>query len=257
MKSFLFKKMLYDTWDNLFRLVLLNLGFLVSAAIPALLPRNLVFSPGIAVAVLVLGVLWCFVYLTAAALVLKEIPDSGKFGFLEFFQALKAGWLTGLIFGASVLVLGLVLYTSVRFYAGLDSLAGTIAVALMFWLVLALVLALQFFLPLRARFEANPWKAFKKCFLILLDNLPFSLFCALCVLVMLVFSLFTAFLLLGPAHVLSFLDQALRLRMLKYDYLEKNPAADRRKIPWHELLAEERAQTGNRSFKSFIYPWKD
>lgn len=257
MIGFLLKKTLYDTWDNLFRMVLLNLGFVASAAIPALVPASLSFAPIAAGVVMVLGVLWCFVYLSAAALVLKEIPDSGQFGFLDFAHALKSGWKTGIILGAGTLILGLAFFTAGKYYLTIRSFTGNIAVGLVFWFALISILALQFFLPVRARFEGTVRVVIKKCFLIFLDNLAFSLFCAFFVLIMLIISLFTAFLLPGPATAMSFLDQALRLRMLKYDYLKVNPDADRRKIPWAELISAEREQTGNRSFKNFIYPWKD
>jgi hypothetical protein len=58
---------------------------------------------------------------------------------------------------------------------------------------------------------------------------------------------------------------------MKYDWLEENakepalageaadPAAKpkRPQIPWDALLIDERERTGTRSFKSFIFPWKD
>jgi hypothetical protein len=72
-----------------------------------------------------------------------------------------------------------------------------------------------------------------------------------------VLSMFLGFLAPGPAGVLLFLDEGLRLRLLKYDWLEANPDANRRKVPWDALLIEEREKTGTRSFKNFIFPWKD
>ncbi len=257
MIGFSLKKTLYDTWDNLFRMVMLNLGFVASAALPALLPTLLAPVPLLAVIVAILGVLWCFIYLAASALVLKELPDSGQFGFLDFARALKTAVPSGLVLGAAVLILGFVSYTSAKYYAGINTFAGSLAVGLIFWFTLVFFLGLQFFLPVRARFETDLRVVLKKSFLLLLDNLPFALVCALISVIMLVISLFTAFLFPGPAVALSFMDQALRLRMRKYDYLKANPEANRRKIPWDELLQADRDQTGKRSIKSFIYPWKD
>ncbi|MDR1985520.1 MAG: hypothetical protein LBP88_00935, partial [Treponema sp.] len=59
------------------------------------------------------------------------------------------------------------------------------------------------------------------------------------------------------AGILLYLDEALRLRLLKYDWLEVNSDATLRKIPWDALLIEEREKTGTRSLKNFIFPWKD
>ena len=52
--------------------------------------------PAAAFVVMVLGALWCVVYLTAAALVLRRISDYGSFGFADFFSALKKSirWLS-------------------------------------------------------------------------------------------------------------------------------------------------------------------
>jgi hypothetical protein len=43
-----------------------------------------------------------------------------------------------------------------------------------------------------------------------------------------------------PASVLLYLDEALHLRLLKYDWLEVNADANRHKILWELLLIEER-----------------
>ena len=92
--------------------------------------------------------------------------------------------------------------------------------------------------------------------LISIDNTGFSIFLILNNLVSLIISVFLAFMFPGPVGIVLYLDQALRLRLLKYDWLEANPEADRKKIPWDALLIEEREKTGTRSFRNFIFPWK-
>jgi hypothetical protein len=84
------------------------------------------------------------------------------------------------------------------------------------------------------------------CFFTLIHNL-----------VVLVLSGFAAFLFPGPAGLLLFLDEGLRLRLIKYDWLEANPDADRRNVPWDTLLIDEREKTGSRSLRGLIFPWKD
>jgi hypothetical protein len=76
-------------------------------------------------------------------------------------------------------------------------------------------------------------------------------------LVVLVLSLITFMMFPGPAGLLLYLDESLRLRLLKYDWLEANPGANRRKIPWDASLIDEREKTGTRTFRNFIFPWKD
>lgn len=257
MIGFLLKKTFFDLWDNLFKIAFLNLGFILSAAVPLLLPSVLAGVPVLAFAAMALGVLWCFVYLSAASRCVRAVSDYSSFGFAEFFEGLKDGWLPGLVLGAVVLGLGLFASVALPFYLGLKSIVGVFAAALVFWTLVVVFLALQYFFPVRARLDRDLRKVFKKCFLIFFDNPGLSLFAVLHDAAVLALSFFLAFMAPGPAGVLLFLDEALRLRLMKYDWLEANPDADRRKVPWDELLVEEREKTGTRSLKSFIFPWKD
>ncbi len=257
MIGFLIKKTFFDLWDNLFRIALVNLGFILSAAVPILVPTLFAGVPPLALAVMVLGSLWCFVYLAAAALCVRAVSDYGTFGFVDFFAAVKDAWPAGLLFGAAALLMVLLSYVALPFYLGMESMVGIFAAALVFWTVVVVTLAFQYFLPLRARLDRDLRKVVKKSFILFFDNPGLSIFALIHNAVMLVISFFLAFLAPGPAGILLFLDEALRLRLLKYDWLEAHPDANRRKIPWDELLIEEREKTGTRSLRNFIFPWKD
>jgi hypothetical protein len=134
---------------------------------------------------------------------------------------------------------------------------GLILAAVIFWIFVGLLLSMQFFLVLHARLERNIPRALWKCLLIFADNPFFCLFSFFHNLILLALSVVLILLFPGPAGILLYLDEALRLRLLKYDWLEANPQEDRRRIPWDVLLVEEREKTGTRSLKSFIFPWKD
>jgi len=260
MIGFLLKKTLYDLWDNLLRVVLLNLGFLASLAVPGFAVGLASISP-VFMLVAVLGFLWCFVYLSAAALSLKEVSDYGRFGFGDFFANVKAGWKAGLAMGAAAVFLFLMIWAVIPFYLSMGNLVGFLLAAVIFWTFMLCALSLQFFFAVRARLDTRMRKMFKKCFIIFFDNPGFAIFCLIHTAATLILSTFLALLLPGPAGALLFLDEALRLRILKYDWLEANPAtgpaAKRRQIPWDAILIEEREKTGSRTFRSFIFPWKD
>ena len=146
----------------------------------------------------------------------------------------------------------------IPFYLSMKSMVGLLLAAFVFWAVVITVLALQFFFAVRSRLEANYIKAIKKCFIIFFDNTLFCVFSFFHNIFLLAICFFPVFLFVpGPAGILLFLDEGLRLRLMKYDWLEANPEADRRNIPWDALLIEEREKTGTRSFKNFIFPWKD
>jgi hypothetical protein len=257
MIGFLIKKSFFDIWDNLFKIAIINLGFIASVAFPVFIPALLEPVPALGMAALLIGILWCLVYLSAAALTLRTLSDYGNFGFADFFGNLKICWPFGLIMGV-IVFLGYCLITIViPFYLSMQSIVGLLLAALIFWTLITALLAFQFFFTVRSRLDTKPSKVIRKCFIIFFDNPAFCIFSLLYSLVLLVISVFLAFLFPGPAGILLFLDEGLRLRLLKYDWLEENPEADRRKIPWDALLIDDRERTGTRSLRSFIFPWKD
>ncbi|MHB9292860.1 hypothetical protein Holit_01971 [Hollandina sp. SP2] len=257
MIGFLLKKTFFDLWDNLFRIALLNLGFLASVAIPLFIPPMLQSLPILGMFVLCIGILWCFVYLATVALSLKSVSDYGSFGWGDFFVQMKSAWPAGMVMGGFVFLIGILFRVVIPFYLSLGSVIGLLLAAMIFWTIVLGILSLQFFLASRARLGTKITKIIKKCLLIFFDNPLFCIFSLVYCLFTLALSVFLAFLFPGPAGILLYLDEALRLRLLKYDWLEVNSDATLRKIPWDTLLIEEREKTGTRSLKNFIFPWKD
>jgi hypothetical protein len=262
MIGFLIKKTFFDLWDNLFKAALLNLGFIVSAAFPVFIPGLLSGIPILSRVSLAAGVLWCAVYLAAAAYSLKSVSDYGSFGFGDFFRNLKTAWPVGLVMGALIFVLGFLAFLIIPFYLNINSLLGLFLAAVVFWTAVVAVLSFQFLFAVRARLDTKLTKVIKKSFIFFFDNPGFCLFSFIHNTALLALSVLLAFLFPGPAGILLYLDEALRLRLLKYDWIETNTAAGaeavkRKKIPWDALLIEEREKTGTRTLKSFIFPWKD
>jgi len=244
----------------MFRIVLVNLGFIVSLAIPIFLP-GIIPIPALSIAAMAIGFLWCFIYLAAAALSVKTISDYGGFGFADFFRNLKEGWLAGCIMGAAVFLLFAMARIIIPFYLNMNTIVGLLFGAIIFWTLVLSLVSFQFFFAIRARLDTKPNKIIKKCFIIFFDNPGFAIYCLLHTVVTMVLSLILAFLIPGPAGILLFLDEALRLRLMKYDWLEENPPAGdtrkRRVIPWDVILIEDREKTGTRTLRNFIFPWKD
>ena len=259
MIGLLLRKTLYDLWDNMFKIIIVNLGFAILAAIPVFLPRlaaKLVDSQALEIALIAFGILLCSVYLSAAAHSLKSISDYGSFGFGDFLRHFKTAWPAGLVMGFLVFFLFLVVTIVIPFYLSAESPVGLILGVIVFWTTIFALLSFQFYFTVCARLGTNLKKAFRKCILIALDNSGFSLFLLLHNIAGLILSVLLALMFPGPAGILLYLDEALRLRLLKYDWLEANPGANRRKIPWDSLLIDEREKTGTRSLKNFIFPWK-
>jgi len=259
MIGFLIKKTLYDLWDNMFRIVLINLGFFICTAIPllpALLPS--IFGSNLFLLIFaVFGSFICSIYLATAALTIKSISDYGNITFQDFFRNIKKALPAGIAMFVFLFIIYIVLTIVIPFYAAMSSIFGLIISALLIWVVIFAFLSFQFYFPVYSRLGMSIIKSFKKCMLISLDNTGMAIFLLIHNILALLVSIVFVFMFPGPAGVLLYLDEALRLRLLKYDYLEAHPEANRKKIPWDALLIEEREKTGNRTLKNFIFPWKD
>jgi uncharacterized membrane protein YesL len=258
MIGFTVKKAFFDFWDNLFRIVLMNLGYILLLGFPVFVPYW-VYPLGTAVsaAAFILGVLVIFVYTGAVSLMARDISDYRAPGFGEFISHLKESWISSLLFGLIVLAHMAVLMTAFPVYGSMKNIFGLGAMVFIFWVSVIWLAASLYFFPLRSRLDGNFGKSVKKCFLLFFDNTGFTFLMGLGVVFVAVVSSFTAFLLPGFAAVLLWLQVCFKLRLLKYDYLEANPDGDRKRIPWETLLIDEEERIGKRTLKGMIFPWKE
>jgi hypothetical protein len=255
MFAFLIKKTFYDLWDNLFKIAMINIGFL--ALLMAGIAAAALFKPPLPLlmAIMALCLLCCCVYLSASSLCLKALSDYGPLDLAGLPRNLATAWPAGALLGGACF-LGLFLGgLAIPFYFNLGSFAGLLLGCFLLWIMLLAALVMQLYLPARARLNAGPLKSVQKCFIIFFDNTLFCILVGILSLAILALSLPLFMLLPGPAGLLLFLDEALRIRLLKYDWLEAGNG--RGKIPWDALLEEEREKTGTRSLKGLIFPWKD
>jgi hypothetical protein len=185
-----------------------------------------------------------------------KFSDYGRFEFSDLLHSIKPAIPAGISSGILVFFLFLLITMVIPFYLDFESIFGIFCSALIFWMLVIGILALQFYITIAARLDHHVIKAAKKCFLIFFDNTGFCIFSFFHNLVLLIISMLTALLSPGPAGILLYMDEALRLRLMKYDWLEAHPDEGRR-IPWDALLIDEREKTGTRSLKNFIFPWKD
>jgi hypothetical protein len=257
MIGFFFKKAFFDGWDNLFTLVLLNLGFILLISLGVLVP-GIAGSPewigvATAVAALAAGAVWW----STCVFALNAVADFGSIGFADVLAALKKGWAPGLQLAVIGAAAAGAFAVGIPFYLSKGGAFGVFAAGLLFWFAVILVLSLQYYVPLRARLGGGLRKNLRKCIILFFDNPLFSFFLFSYNVLSLVLSVFLAFLLPGFAGVALASDVALRLRMHKYDWIEAHPDGNRRRIPWDELLAEDRELVGTRTLKGMIFPWKE
>jgi len=255
MIGFFIKKAFFDGWDHLWGLVLLNLGSFAVLALFVVLPLSLRLPvPGVWVC---FGLVLWFAYATVCAAVLRSVADYKDIGFLAFRSAWKTHGLAGALYGVFLVCLGGLFLLAGPFYLSQGTLLSWFAFGILFWCAAAVLLALQWFPAIRALLPGTLRATLRKCFLLMVDNLGFSIFLGVYTLFNLAFSLFTAFLVPGVSGTMLGVVDALKLLLKKYDWLEAHPDANRRKIPWAELLEEEKELVGKRTLKGMIFPWKE
>lgn len=263
------KKSFCDGWDNLLGVFLVNvicsfsfiglfMLFLTFIKAEAILFAGLTFV----LATIILSIL-VFAYGDSAA----EIANFNSVRFVDFFKAIPHALLDGLRFGLLVSGITIISYIGISYYWSVDFLQkyreiGIFLGALLMWMDVFVLLSLQWFLPIRSLMKNNFAKCLKKSFIIFFDNTGFSILMFFHNFVLLVISVFP-FVGMMPAWagILIAQTNALRLRLYKYDYLEEHPELQgkrqRNKIPWEELIYDDRETLGPRKFKSFLFPWKE
>jgi uncharacterized membrane protein YesL len=257
MFGFLIKKTFFDMWDNMFRIIIMNLGYIAVLAIFFMLAPLLTAIPVLFFATLGVGIALFTVYTGAVSRMCSEIADYKQPGFRDFWGYIKESWPSSLLLALAVTAYVLIISVAFQFYGGMKSMVGPLAVALLFWVTVAWGLASQYFFPIQSRLDRKFRKIFRKTFLVFFDNPGFSISLLFTALVALVISVFTALLLPGISTLFLMWNVAFKLRLYKYDWLEQNPGANRKKVPWDALLVDDRERVGKRTLKGMIFPWKE
>lgn len=262
------KKSFCDAWDNLFSVVIVN-AICTLAALGLFMFLHAFFkmedmfmcSIMLVITCVILSIL-IFAYGDSAA----NVANFGAARLVDYFKAIPKCLLDGLLFGLLVSAIIILSYNGIRYYWGESFLAsspllGIFLGALLMWVDVFVFLSLQWFLPIRSLMHNNFRKCLKKCFIIFFDNTGFSILMFIHNLVLTVLSVVMIGLAPSWMGILIAQTNALRLRLYKYDYLEEHPELQgrrqRRKIPWEELIYDDRETLGPRKLKSFLFPWKD
>ena len=257
MFAFLIKKTFFDMWDNMFRVLIMNLGYILVLAIDLLLAPLFLSVPALFIATLVVGIFAFALYTGVVSRFCSDISDYKQPGFADIPRFLRESIGSSLVLALALGVYVFVVSVAFQFYGGLKSLAGPLAVAVLFWVTVGWLLASQYFFPIQSRLDRKFRKIFRKTFLVFFDNPGFSIGLLICALMVVTISAFTALLLPGISTILLLWNGALKLRLYKYDWLEQNPGANRRSVPWDALLVEDRERVGKRTLRGMIFPWKE
>ncbi|HAK46013.1 MAG TPA: hypothetical protein DCO79_08870 [Spirochaeta sp.] len=258
MIRFLIKKSFFDAWDNLLSLILMNLGFIICIALMVMLPAAAGSgSAAISVTLLIPGLIISHLYAGAVSVLMYDVSDFCSANFRMLKAGFEKTWKASIILSAFNSIIAVVTTIALPFYLSMGSTLGFAGAVIIFWLIVFWLLSSQYFFPVLIRMDGNIRKSLKKSFLICLDNPFYSLFVAIQSVVILIISSVTVLLMPGISAVLLLHQDALKLRLYKYDWLEENPNSGKSKIPWDVLHKEDNEKLGHRSFKGMIFPWKD
>ena len=257
MLGFFVKKAFFDGWDNLFQLAAFNAVHLALFSAFIVLPAALGSGTFVMLAAGLLGVASISVWQAVCVGAMNEAAEYRTPSFKKALGSLKTALIPGLITGGIFLLVGFSLTVGIPFYLLQKNLLGMAAASLLFWISVAAILTMQYFLPLLTRRGGGIKANLKASMTLFLDNPGFSFFLFLHSTISLALSLVVAFLAPGPAGIALGASDAVKLRIKKYEWLEAHPGANRKKIPWEELLAEDKELVGTRTLKGMIFPWKD
>lgn len=271
MFAFYLKKNFCDGWDNFFFLVLSNaVNIALLAASYFALRYADEMSPYLFAPALVFFSSLLSVSLFAWGASLAKIADFRSPSFALYLSALRDVWRVAALFGAMVSAVLILIRFALSYYLRMyfldGSLLGLVMTAALGWFVFVSVIALQYFIPLYFLQESNGFvKCLRKSFIIFYDNVAFSVQLFLVNLLLFVLSCVTFMIVPGLNGITLSCMNALRLRLYKYDWIERMSGDDpdfqkdrekRNEVPWEELLAEDKESLGPRKLGSFLFPWK-
>ena len=258
MTGFFLKKAFFDGWDNLISMVVLNLGYLL-ILLALLGSMSLIGIQALLGFLALLASTGLFAFYSAGTAASSwAYAKYERPGWEVFKRGIRESWRHALLYWLLLVLDASLILFVIPFYLSYGSIFGTLLSVVLFWAFMGVSFALLYYFPLfQAMHGDRTLKTLKKSFIIVMDNLFFTLFFAVYQIINLLFSLLLAGLAPGFTGMMLASSDAIKLLMYKYDYLEENPDADRKHLPWDELLYEERECVGHRSLKNMIFPWKD
>lgn len=200
------------------------------------------------------------IFCLAISKVMAKAASYTTLTFGDIIREIGKNWTHGMLFGLIGLFAGGIAYFSISYYLSFKSIAGLGAAALIFWISIIFFLAFQWFLPIRSQVDAFFLKSVKKSFVVFFDNVGFSIFMCVILAGALYLSSILYWLIPGIGVLILFQNEAFRLRLYKYEWLERqtelDPKEARKAVPWGELISKDYEITGNRTLRDLLFPWK-
>lgn len=207
-------------WDNLLTILILNIGYYVVLG-AVVYVSFLLLSFGLLPGFLAMGVmLYLFsVYTSTINQMAKDFSDYKQPGVKDFIDYLKKSFSLAVVQWIALWVQVFIILVGIPFYVQMNNFLGQALSTALIALCIAWWLAFQYYYPIRGRMKNDPpLKVIKKCFIILVDNLPFTIGMGIGSLLILPISILGLFAIPGISTVILWQQVGFKLRLGKYDY---------------------------------------
>ena len=268
MLKFLLKKNFCDIWDNLFHFLIVNLInlalLMIGIAAASFIAKNLLTS------FIVFVIINCIlnISLFAEGNNVKKIANFESPKLKNYFSNILPSIKIALQFGTFTSILTLIAFVSIPYYFNMwlptdgskGNILGLFLLSFVFWFEVVSILSLQWFAAIYNLMGNSFLKCLKKSYIIFFDNTLVSIVIGLLNLLGLLFTIFSLGMVCSIDGMMLTNTNALRLLLYKYDWYEVNPEltkAERKDVPWDDLLEKDKTTLGPRKLKTIIFPWKE
>ncbi|MBN1500384.1 MAG: hypothetical protein JW982_09515 [Spirochaetes bacterium] len=260
MIKILFKKVFYESWDNFYKLLIINIP-VAAVVLPSLylvyaaLSIPMFVIPLLVIITFLLNLYFGVVSGCANSMLHREQLDLKKY--LSFF---KISLIPAFVLTLISLFILCVFLLAIPFYVKIGGFPGFFASSIIFWASVLWLLSSQFYWPLYYLEKNKQKDILKKSIALLFDNKRLALLLAFIFIIYTAFSVFTGFLLPGISFV-SYIQQCgVNMLLKKYSYLNTLSGKGqfpKKNIPWRIILEQDFLELENRTLKNVIFPWKD
>ena len=256
MLLFCIKKTFFNMWDNMLDIFLMNVVMILLVCGLGLLLGTVYPVPFLFFICLFSGFLLLNFYMGAVSRYTRDISDHSKGGIIVFLKYLLSSWKQSIVSSVIMFLLLELAVDIIPFYFNSDSIVSLIIMLLLSQVWIIAFLSGLYYLPVSFRLTDKIRKSIQASLLLLFENRGFTFYMFFGIIIIIVISLLFLFLLFGPATIMLWINVCVKLRLYKYDYLETHPLADKKKIPWPELISRDEELIGERTLRGLIFPWK-
>ena len=157
MIGFLIKKGFFDLWDNMLIVGLMNICYLIPLGLMYLaVALSAADYPTIlSMAILVVAMLVFSLYSLGVNAITYGFSHYKKRGFAAIKEALRFHWGHAVLHFAVCLLIGFTAIFVIPFYFAIGNYFGIIMGMLVFWIIVAVIMSMQYFFPLCFHMEAD------------------------------------------------------------------------------------------------------